>query len=321
MRIILAPMEGVVDHTMRAMLTQVGGIDRCVAEFVRVTQSKLPSRVFYRICPELLPSEKNQAGFTATGVPVYVQLLGSDCHFMALNAYKAAQLGAPGIDINFGCPAKTVNRSDGGSVLLKEPERVHAIVAAVRNSVPQSIPVTAKIRLGFSDTSLFKKVVAAIVAAGANELTINARTREDGYKPPAHWHEISAVSKTSPIPIIANGEIWTVNDSERCREESGCNDIMLGRGILACPDLAMQVRNSRNSNIGSTLKWEEVVKLLLHFHTNSWQLYDHKYMGNRLKQWLGYLRRHYAQAENLFEQVKRLKCPDAINDQLLLQQQ
>ena len=85
MKIILAPMEGVVDHTMRAMLTQVGGIDRCVTEFVRITSTRLPSRVFYRYCPEL-----HNNGLTPSGIPVYVQLLGGQAEPMALNALRAA---------------------------------------------------------------------------------------------------------------------------------------------------------------------------------------------------------------------------------------
>lgn len=317
MRIILAPMEGVIDHAMRAMLTRLGGIDRCVTEFVRVTQSKLPSRVFYRLCPELGNTE---TGCTPSGVPVYIQLLGSDCHFMAVNAAKAARLGAPGIDINFGCPAKTVNRNDGGSVLLREPLRIYNIVDAVRRAVPETVPVTAKIRLGFSDSSLFAEVVHAIVAAGANELVVHARTREDGYKPPAYWGELAGVKQGCSIPMIANGEIWSVRDFQHCVAASGCEDIMLGRGILACPDLARQIKIHHNRHPRASLSWREVVGMLVDFHNDSQSLYDPRYTGNRLKQWLGYLRRHYTAASTLFENIKRLRCADAIADQLNIEQ-
>ena len=122
MRILLAPMEGVVDHTMRELLTRIGGISRCVIEFVRVTTHTLPKKVFYRFCPEL-----HTNGCTTNGTPVYIQLLGGNAELMASSALVAANLGAPGIDINFGCPAKTVNRNDGGSVILKEPNRVFDI--------------------------------------------------------------------------------------------------------------------------------------------------------------------------------------------------
>jgi len=312
-------MEGVVDHTMRAILTQIGGLDRCVTEFIRVTQSVLPSRVFYRYCPELKNLDLEKIGRTPSGVPVYVQLLGSDCHYMAVNAANAARLGAPGIDINFGCPAKTVNRNDGGSVLLKEPARIYNIVHAVRAAVPKAIPVTAKIRLGFADTALFADVAAAIVAAGATELTVHTRTRQDGYKPPAYWAEIAKIKNQCPIPIIANGEIWSLDDFRQCIADSGCDDIMLGRGQLACPDLARQIKLAHLETTPGVLAWQDIVELLLHFHGVTESLYDGRYVGNRLKQWLGYLRRQYQPAHFLFEKIKRLRCPAAIREQLQLQ--
>ncbi len=312
-------MEGVVDHTLRAMLTQVGGINRCVTEFVRVTDTRLPAKVFYRYCPEL-----HNNGLTPSGVPVYLQLLGGKPDAMAINAQRAAKLGAPGIDINFGCPAKQVNRSDGGSVLLKEPDRVFAIASAVRAAVPDTTPVTVKIRLGFNDRSLLSDITQAIFEANADELTIHARTRQDGYKPPAYWDAIADVKANSPIPIIANGEIWSSRDAFACMAQSHCDDIMLGRGLLACPDLARQIHLLRTSGDQSSetiqgdetdivMNWLEIVDLLTHFCTVTEASYERKYVGNRVKQWLGYLRRQYPQATQLFEQVKRLKWPEDIN--------
>lgn len=301
---MLAPMEGVVDHTMRAMLSNVGGLDRCVTEFIRITNHCLPAKVFYRFCPEL-----HNDSLTPSGTPVYIQLLGGQPDPMAMNAQRAAELGAAGIDINFGCPAKQVNRSDGGSVLLKEPQRVFDIVKAVRDAVPEETPVTVKIRLGFSDRSLLDDVCQAIFSANANELTIHARTKEDGYKPPAYWDAIAAIRHKSPIPIIANGEIWSIADYRSCIAQSNCQDIMLGRGILSCPDLAQQIKSSNHSTDNSSLEWKNVVALLDQFCTVTSEEYDPKYVGNRIKQWLGYLRRQYTQAESLFESVKRLKDP------------
>lgn len=161
MKVMLAPMEGVVDHLMRDMLTHVGGFDRCVTEFVRVVDQKLPNKIFYRICPEL-----RKGGKTAAGVPVRVQLLGQHPQWLAENAKTAIELGSPGIDLNFGCPAKTVNKSKGGAVLLKETETLFEIVREVRSAVPDEHPVSAKIRLGFEDKSLAVENAIAISEAG-----------------------------------------------------------------------------------------------------------------------------------------------------------
>jgi len=306
-----------VDHTFREMLTNIGGIDRCVTEFVRVTDALLPNRVFYRYCPEL----KN-GGKTSSGTPVYVQILGGKPEPMALNAERAAKLGAAGIDINFGCPAKSVNRNDGGSVILKEPERVFDIVKAVRDAVPHHVPVTAKIRLGFSDDSLLNEIHGAVVDAGANELIVHARTREDGYKPPAYWSALAEIQASGKIPVIANGEIWSVDHARQCLNESACSDLMLGRGLLAKPDLALLIKNAlgqdqqletncHNPEI-EQMQWVNVLDLLLKFCEITEIEYERKYVGNRVKQWLAYLRRQYQLADVLFEDVKRLKWPEDI---------
>ena len=308
---MLAPMEGVIDHTMRELLTGLGGLDRCVTEFVRVSERLLPARVFYRLCPELKTNGK-----TASGVPVYLQLLGGNPVVVAENAARAAELGAPGVDLNFGCPAKTVNKSDGGSILLREPERVAAITAAARKAVPPETPVTVKIRLGYEDQQQFLDIVRGISEAGATELTVHARTKRHGYRPPAYWEEIDRAREITRIPIIANGEIWNPGDALRCRTVSGCADLMLGRGALCRPDLPRLVRAAVNDEELEPLHWQAVIPLLLEFYALTLQHYDASHVGNPIKQWLVYLRSYYPQAALLFEKIKRLRDADAIGEGL-----
>jgi len=315
MRILLAPMQGVVDHPMREMLTRIGGYDRCVTEFIRVTHTHLPEKVFFRYCPEL-----KQDGKTLAGTPVYIQFLGSNPGFLAENAVTAAGLGVPGIDLNFGCPAKTVNRHEGGSVLLKEPGRVANIVKAVRDAVDSDVPVTAKIRLGFKDASLLEDIAGGIEEAGASELCIHARTREDGYKPPAFWQHIHKVQRQLNIPVIANGEIWQPQHALQAQLESGCADLMLGRGALACPDLARAIRQQHDGQEPQFMSWSSVVEELADFFENSDQP-DPKYVGNRTKQWLSYLRLQYPAADLLFQRIKRLRTVAEILSEIDLHRQ
>ncbi len=306
---MLAPMEGVVDYLMRDMLTQVGGFDRCVTEFVRVVDQKLPKRTFYRLCPEL-----QHGGKTAAGVPVRVQLLGQHPEWLAENAVTAVELGSPGIDLNFGCPAKTVNKSKGGAVLLKETDTLYRIVRAVREAVPADIPVSAKIRLGFEDKTLAIDNALAIADAGADELVVHARTKTEGYKPPAYWEYIARIRQHITIPVIANGEIWSEADGKRCQQESDCADLMIGRGALALPNLARCIRFGE-----APMPWPEVADLLIRY--SGYEVFGDKgrYYPNRIKQWCGYLRRQYPQAEILFNDIRRLTDAQAIVEVLARQ--
>lgn len=305
MQLFIAPMEGVVDHQVRELLTALGGIDGCVTEFIRVIDTDLPDKVFRRSAPEL-----DQDCLTPSGVPVKLQLLGGQPEPMARNALRACRAGAKAIDLNFGCPAKTVNRSDGGACLLRSPERVNAVVKAVRDAVPAQIPVSAKIRLGFEDTSLYLENARAVADAGANELTVHARTRADGYRPPAYWEYIANIREALSIPVIANGEIWNLDDFDRCRAVTGCDRFMLGRGLLARPDLARHIKAHIAGEAYTPMSWTEVCALLHRYYHLSQARYPSKHSGNRIKQWLVYLQRQYPQALEFFENVKREREPE-----------
>jgi tRNA-dihydrouridine synthase C len=306
MTILLAPMEGLLDFTLRDVLTRVGGIDRCVSEFIRVTGTLLPERVFLRIVPEL-----RHGGRTPSGVPVSAQLLGSDPVCLAENAARLASLGPAGIDLNFGCPAKIVNRHGGGAALLQDPELLGRIVAAVRRAVPMAMPVTAKMRLGFDDDLRAAECAQAIADAGAAELVVHARTKAHGYRPPAYWDRVHAVRAAVPIPVIANGEIWTVDDAQRCRQVSGCDALMLGRGMVADPGLAFAIARP-----GTSLAWPRLLPLMMEF----WQLVcghvEPRHRAGRLKQWLNYLRRRYPEAQEAYQQVRTINDPQLLESQL-----
>ncbi|MGQ0621974.1 MAG: tRNA dihydrouridine synthase [Panacagrimonas sp.] len=299
MQIALAPMEGLVDDLLREVLTQVGGIDWCVTEFIRVSHRLLPAHVFHSLAPELRHGAR-----TAAGTPLRVQLLGSDPACLAENAALACTLGAPVIDLNFGCPAKTVNRSRGGAVLLKEPELLHVIVAAVRRAVPSAIPVTAKMRLGYEHTDLALDCARALASGGAAQLVVHARTKTDGYRPPAHWEWIARIQDEVAVPVFANGEIWSVEDWRRCRQLSGVEPIMLGRGLIARPDLALQIAAARRGETLAPLEWEQIFPMVQRFWRRVRERVPARFAPGRLKQWLCWLARNYAGAAQLFADVR-----------------
>jgi tRNA-dihydrouridine synthase C len=295
-------MEGLLDHALRDVLTRLGGVDRCVSEFIRITDMLLPERVFTRVMPEL-----RNGGRTVAGVPVRGQLLGSDPACMADNAARLASLGPTGVDLNFGCPAKVVNRHGGGAALLQTPELVGSIVAAVRRAVPAHLPVSAKMRLGFNDDRQAEECAIAIAEAGASELVIHARTKADGYRPPAYWHRIAEVRSVVSIPIVANGEIWTLDDALRCQAESGCSSLMIGRGMVADPGLALAIAaTGPRAGQANSVAWEQVRPLLWVY----WELVclrvEPRHRAGRIKQWLNFLRRRYPQAEDTYQALRTL---------------
>lgn len=303
-------MEGLTDPIMRDVLTHVGDFDWCVTEFIRVTDSILPDHIYQTYCPEL-----SNGGKTAAGTPVHVQFLGNNPDMLAANAVKAVQLGAPAIDLNFGCPAKTVNRHRGGSVLLDEPDVVHLLVKAVRDAVPAHIPVSAKMRLGYMDRNFTLENAHAIEDAGASWLTVHARTKAEGYTPPAYWEQLAPICEALHINVIANGEIWNNQDAKQCRLESNCQDLMLGRGAVTTPDLSLNIRQNRDE---AYLSWDELLLLQIRF-INGPSKTEISMLG-RYKQWLGMMSKHYPEAKQLWDEIKRLKKLDEIIEKINLSQ-
>lgn len=305
--IMLAPMEGVIDYTLREIFAAIGGIDRLVTEFIRVNDKVLPERVFKRYCHELTEEHcvrhNTNISFQANDTPVYVQLLGDNPNILASNAFKLQKMGAAGIDLNFGCPSKVVNRSCGGSYLLQWPEKVFEIIHAVRSRVDEGTPVTAKIRLGFQDKSLAQDIVSACSEAGAREIAIHARTKVEGYKPPAHWQMIAQLKQGIHTPIIANGEIWNLQDMQTCIEQSQCTRIMIGRGLVACPDLARIATDPHHI----PMNYCDSLLLLNYYYSILSLRCVEKYRHSLVKQWMAYLRTQYPQYHLLFNDIKRIK--------------
>ncbi|MBE0487866.1 MAG: tRNA-dihydrouridine synthase family protein [Halomonas sp.] len=302
-------MEGVIDAHTRDLLTRQSGFDWTVTEFVRVVDARLPPRVFHKHCPELL----HPAVATPGGVPVHLQLLGSDPKALAANARQALSLGVTSLDLNFGCPAKLVNRHDGGASLLRDPARVHAVVAAVHEAVGHAIPVTAKLRLGFADRRLAVNCALAAEAGGARQLVVHARTRNEGYRPPAHWEWIGRIRARLSIPVVANGDIWSLEDYWRARTLSGCRDVMIGRGALADPWLAPRIRHWQLT--GERLpptSWATRAEVLTRFAALQRSTLAERVVSSLIKQWLSHMRARDPEAARRFERLKRISNLDAL---------
>jgi tRNA-dihydrouridine synthase C len=280
--LVLAPMDGITDAPMRTFQGDHGAFTYAVSEFLRVSIEPLPIKVFRKDVPEL-----NHHGLTPSGMPVQVQILGGDPGRMAQSAFTACRAGAKAIDINFGCPAPTVNRHDGGASLLREPCRIRDIVSAVRDAVPEQIPVSAKLRLGWDSIDDIHENAAMAAEGGANWITIHARTRVQGYTPPVYWQPIGQVREALNIPVVANGDIWNLEDFRQCKAETGCIHFMIGRSALANPVLPHQIAQELGlkANPDAETNWVPMLQTFLNYLPTHDPKTPHRRL-TKLKQWL-----------------------------------
>lgn len=303
MRVLLAPMEGVLDSLVRQLLSEVNDYDLCITEFLRVVDQLLPAKSFLRLCPELAHQSR-----TPSGTLVRVQLLGQHPQWLAENAARAVELGSYGVDLNCGCPSKLVNGSGGGATLLKDPELIYRGAKAMREAVPAALPVTVKIRLGWDSGSRSLEIADAVQQAGATELAVHGRTKEDGYKADRiNWAAIGEIRRRLTIPVIANGEIWDYESAQACMTATGCDAVMLGRGALNVPNLSRVVKYNE-----PRMAWPDVVTLLQKYVRLEKQGDTGLYHVARIKQWLGYLRKEYDEATALFTEIRTLTSSAAI---------
>lgn len=227
--LILAPMEGVGDSWFRVAMATIGGFDEGVRDFLRVPMNAhVPSLAVRYLADEIAP------------IPLAAQIMGSDLDLMAEMAKAMEARGAPRIDLNCGCPSNTVTGRGAGSSLLKDPDFLHDVASVIVKAV--SIPVTAKLRSGFDDTSLFKENMLAAEASGVAYITLHPRTKADGYGPPAKWDLIKEAKKLLKIPVVGNGDILNVSDALRMLDETGCDALMIGRGSVINPFIFHEIK-------------------------------------------------------------------------------
>lgn len=226
-QVIMAPMAGITDRAFRILAREQGAAlthtemvsGRALVEGNRKTTGLL----------DLGPDEQ----------PVAVQLFGADPGVLARAAEICEQAGADIIDINMGCPVPKIVRSGEGSALMNTSELAARIVAAVRAAV--SVPVTAKMRSGWSDTITAPDLARMLEQAGASAVTVHARTRDQRYTGRAHWPVIAAVREAVSIPVIGNGDVFSPDDATAMLEQTGCAGVMIARGALGNPWLIGEV--------------------------------------------------------------------------------
>jgi nifR3 family TIM-barrel protein len=227
-RVVLAPMAGVTDKAFRIIAKEYG----CGLVYTEMVSAK--ALTYKNIRTKALLDLQGELQ------PIAVQLFGCEPDVMAEGAKIAVGEGAQIIDINMGCPVPKVVRNSEGSALLEKPELAAEIVKAIVRNVP--VPVTVKIRTGLNkDNIVAVSFAKEMEAAGASAIAVHGRTRDQYYAGEADWSMINKVKEAVFIPVIGNGDIWSPQDARKMLDETGCDAVMLGRGVLGNPWLIERV--------------------------------------------------------------------------------
>ena len=248
-RIVFAPMAGISNESYRAIIKQMGA-GLIYTEMGIIYNSKNTM--------DLLKINDNER-------PISIQIFGSDTNSFIKSAKFVEENYKPDIiDINMGCPVpKVAIKSQAGSGLLKNPEKIYEIVSSVVKTV--NIPVTVKIRAGWDNETINCVEVAKMIEkAGASAIAIHPRTRVQGYSGKANWNLIKQVKEAVSIPIIGNGDITTIYEAKQMLEETNCDAIMIGRATLGNPWFIKEcIEYIENNNIIKKPSFDERINMLI----------------------------------------------------------
>jgi nifR3 family TIM-barrel protein len=227
-RVLQSPLSGVTDLVFRRLVRRYAPDSMLYTEMISATDLH-----HMKALPKLMEIDRHET-------PISIQLFDCRPDFLAEAAQKAVAEGADTVDINMGCPVNKITKKGGGSSLLRQPELAEQIVRSVVQAV--DIPVTVKTRLGWDDVEItILDFAKRMEDAGAKMITVHARTRSQGYTGKANWEWIAKVKQVLAIPVIANGDIFSVDAAIACLEQTGADGVMCSRGTLGYPFLVGEI--------------------------------------------------------------------------------
>jgi tRNA-dihydrouridine synthase B len=230
--LILSPMAGVTDISFRRLLKRRGGIGLTVSEFISVEGLTRNN-----------PKSKRQMRFYEAERPFAVQIFGAQPERMRLAAEMAEEVGADILDVNCGCPAPKVVKHGGGSALLRDLPRLETILKEVKKAI--TIPLTIKIRAGYSDNSINAIETAKVAeSCGVEHIALHGRTREQGYRGVADWDLVKQIKESVSVPVSGSGDVTSIEQALARFRETGCDGVLVGRGAMANPWIFRQIEDA-----------------------------------------------------------------------------
>lgn len=273
--LVLAPMAGLTDATFRRVVRRCGGVGLVVSEILSsegLVRGSLRSEDYLRIRPD--------------EHPVALQLSGSDPGHMAEAALRCVDEGADIVDINMGCPAHKITKGSCGVALLRDTRQAAAVAGAVVKA--SSVPVTVKMRLGWSEDELtFIEVAKALVEEGVAGLALHARTKAQGYSGRAAWDRIAELKAAVPVPVAGNGDVITPEAALEMWRQTGCDAVMVGRAAVKNPWIFRQIEALRTANAYETPTIQDRVALILEHFEELLALGPPSLALHRMKTFLG----------------------------------
>jgi tRNA-dihydrouridine synthase B len=230
--LILSPMAGVTDISFRRLLKARGGIGLTVSEFISVEGLTRNN-----------PKSKRQMRFYENERPFAVQIFGGQAERMRMGAELAEEVGADILDVNCGCPAPKVVKHGGGSGLLRDLPRLETILKEIKKTI--SIPLTIKIRAGYSDSTINAIDTAKLAEdCGVEHIALHGRTKEQGYRGLANWELVRAIKEVVSVPVSGSGDVTTIQQTFDRFRHTGCDGVLIGRGAMANPWIFRQIEDA-----------------------------------------------------------------------------
>jgi nifR3 family TIM-barrel protein len=233
----LAPMQEVTDLPFWRLVARYGGADVYFTEYFRVYPG---SRLQRHILESITQNP--------TGRPVIAQMIGNDIPSLVSTARDLQKYPVAALDLNLGCPAPVVSRKCAGGGLLRDPEKVDAILGALRDAV--SIKFTVKTRIGFDSSEVFSELLPIFAKHSLDLLTVHGRTVREMYRSEVHYDFIARAVAAVPCPVLANGNVYSAQKADQVLKLTGARGLMIGRGVIRNPWLFHQIRQHRR---GETL--------------------------------------------------------------------